>query len=63
MTNLKDKLTNVLAFVVVIATSADTYLKASAGEDINWFNLGMAVVVAVVSYMTGKKADGTKKVI
>lgn len=63
MTNLKDKLTNIFAYAIVIATAADTYIKAIGDQEINWYNFGMAIIVAVISYLTGKKADGTKKAI
>jgi len=58
--NLKDKLTNILAVVLVVAGAINTYLQSLEG-DINWMQLIMIIAGAVVAYFTGKTADGKTK--
>lgn len=58
--NLKDQITNVLAILMVVGGAVNAYLQSNAG-DINWLQLGTAVVVAVVAWFTGKNPNGTSK--
>ena len=58
--NLKDKLTDWLAVIMIIGGAINAYLQANSGA-INWYQLGMAVVIAVLAYFTGKKPDGKTK--
>lgn len=61
MKNLKDKLTNVLAIIIIIAGVLNTYMQSIGDEPINWYQLVIALVGAVVSWFTGKTADGKTK--
>lgn len=61
MTNLKDTLTTIVAIGLVLFGAIDTFLKASAGTDINWLQLVLVIAGAIVAYFTGKKANGTTK--
>jgi hypothetical protein len=63
MTNIKDKLTNWLAVILVIGGAVNAYLQVNAGQPIDWMQLIMIAVGAVVSYFTGKAANGTAKKI
>jgi len=58
---LKDAISNVLAFVLVIAGAANAYLQSVSGE-IDYFQLAIAVIAAVVAYLTGKSSDAKPKV-
>ena len=58
---LKDAISNVLAFVLVIAGAANAYLQSVSGE-IDYFQLVIAVIAAVVAYLTGKSSDAKSKV-
>jgi len=60
MSDLKNTLTDILAVILVIAGSVNAYLQSLEG-DINWMQLVMVVVGAVVAYFTGKTAEGKKK--
>lgn len=60
MNNTKDKVTNVMAILAIVFAVGQVVVQAVQGyltsvADINWFNLGMAAVVAVIGYWTGKK--------
>lgn len=46
-------ITNILAIVIVVATAAQAFL--TSGQDFNWYQLVMAIVVALVSFLTGDK--------
>jgi len=61
MNNLKDTLTTILAFILLIAGAINTYLQSLNGGEINWFQLLIAVVAATIAYLTGKTATGKKK--
>ena len=58
---IKDAISNVLAFVLVIAGAANAYLQNVSG-DIDYFQLAIAVIGAVVAYLTGKDSHGKPKV-
>jgi uncharacterized membrane protein YfcA len=60
MNNIKDTLTTVLAVVLLVAGAVNTYLQSIEG-DIDWYQLLLAVVAAVVAYFTGKTANGKVK--
>ena len=57
---IKDAVSNVLAFILVIAGAANAYLQSASGE-IDYFQLGIAVIGAVVAYLTGKDSQGKPK--
>ena len=59
---LKDAISNVLAFLLVIGGAANAYLQNLIGE-INWFELAIAIVSAVVFYITGKDSNVKPKVV
>ena len=61
MNNLKDTLTTILAFILLIAGAINTYLQSLNGGEINWFQLLIAVVAATLDYLNGKTATGKKK--
>jgi len=62
MSNLKDTLTTIFAYLVVIGTAVNAYLQSLPPDGtINWFQLVIGVVTAVIAYLTGKNGDGTKK--
>jgi hypothetical protein len=58
---MKDKITNVVALLLVVLGAVDAYFKTSQGQDINYINLGFAVLSAVVAYFTGKDDNGKSK--
>jgi uncharacterized membrane protein YfcA len=62
--NLKDTITTIFAILMVIAGAVNAFLQANTGNDtINWYQLVVAVVIAVVAYFTGKNPNGTTKAI
>jgi len=61
MTDLKNTITNIGAIVILVAGAVQAYIQTLNDQPINFFQLGLAVVVAVIGYFTGKKADGTAK--
>ena len=46
-------LTNIFAIIIVVFTALQAYFSGLNGS-INWFDLVVGVVVAVVSYLSGK---------
>jgi uncharacterized membrane protein YfcA len=58
--NLKDTISNIGAIVIVIAGAVNAYIQAQTGP-INWFQLAVVVVVAVIGVLTGKTPAGTTK--
>lgn len=50
----KDKITNVIAIVMVVGGAIDTYLQSAGTAPIDWSHLGFAVLGAIVAYFTGK---------
>ena len=46
-------ITNILAIVIIVATAANEFLLS--GQDFNWYNLLLAVGVALIAFLTGKK--------
>ena len=62
MNGLKDTLTTVFGIILVIAASVNTYLESLCAEcTVDILPLIIAVVVAVISWFTGKNGDGTTK--
>jgi len=61
MNNIKDWLTTIFAVLMVVGGAVNAFFQANTGDDINWYQLLVAVTVAVIGYFTGKKADGTTK--
>lgn len=55
-TIMKDTLSNVVAIISVVAGAINAYLQSTTG-DINYYQLGLAILLAVISYLTGKKQD------
>lgn len=60
MGTFKDKLTNIIAVIVVIAGAVNAYLQTLTG-DINWFQLIAAVLTAIIAWYTGKDSNGKAK--
>ena len=55
---MKDTISNIVAIVLVIAGAVNGYLQSQSGNgEINYFQLGLAVLGAVIAYLTGKKQD------
>lgn len=63
MKNTKDLVTNVVAIISVVGGAVNAYLQTTGGADINWTQLGGAVLMGIVAWFTGKSAAGAKKVI
>ena len=59
---LKDKITNVVALVMVIGGAINAYFQSLGGGDINYFQLAVVVAGALVAYFTGKDSQGKVKV-
>lgn len=60
---LKDAITNVVAFIMVVLAAVQGYLGTLGGEEINWYTLAITVVGAIVAYLTGKGSDARSKKI
>lgn len=60
MQDKKNTITNILAIIMAVGGAANSYFESLSG-DINWLTLGSAIVMAVISYLTGKNKDGKKK--
>lgn len=58
---LKDAITNVVAFIMVVLAAVQGYLGTLGGEEINWYTLAITVVGAIVAYLTGKSSDAKPK--
>lgn len=58
---LKDAITNVVAFMMVILAAVQGYLGTLGGQEINWYTLVITVVGAIVAYLTGKGSDAKPK--
>lgn len=54
MKSTKDRITNIAALVIVIATAVKEGVAAASGDVVNWLNIAIAVVVAVIGWYTGK---------
>lgn len=63
MKNTKDLVTNAVAIISVVGGAVNAYLQTSAGTDINWMQLGGAVLMGIVAWFTGKSATGAAKTI
>jgi len=63
MKNLKDNVTTIVAFLLIIVGAVQTYLTVNAGNAINWGQLSLYVFSAISSYLIGKNPNGTTKVI
>lgn len=63
MKNTKDLITNIVAIISVIGGATGAYLQSSAGSDINWTQLGGAVLLGIVSWLTGKSSTGAPKAL
>lgn len=57
-------ITNVIAALITVLTAANSYLQTRAGAEVDYFQLIVAVGLALVSYFTGKEPvkEGTKEV-
>ena len=51
---MKNKITNVIAFAVVILGAVKEAIAVSTGESINWWSVAGTVAVAIVAWFTGK---------
>jgi hypothetical protein len=61
MKNIKDILTTIFAIVSIVAGAVNAYLQSIGTGEIDWFQLGIAIIVALVAYLTGKNPNGTTK--
>ena len=62
MSNLKDILTTVVGIGFLVFTAVQQYLATLAPDgQINWFQLVVAVVVAIIGFFTGRNPDGSAK--
>jgi len=61
--NLKDKITTYLAYVLVVVGAVNTFLQANAGKPIDWAQLILFVIAAISSYMIGKTPSGATKTV
>jgi len=63
MNDKKNTITNIIAIVIAVATSANTYFESiSTTAEINWITLGTGILTAVIAWYTGRDKDGKKKV-
>lgn len=63
MKNTKDLVTNIVAIVSVIGGAVNAYLQTSGSAELDWMQLGGAVLMGVVAWFTGKSANGAPKTI
>ena len=62
MNDLKNTITNILAFVLVVGDAAYQFLiSLPAGEPFDWWQFIIVLVTAIIAYFTGKNSDLTKK--
>lgn len=55
---MKDTLSNIVAVLLIVLEAINAYLQANTGNgEINYFQLALAVLGAVIAYLTGKKQD------
>ena len=59
--NFKDKITNYAAILAVLGGVVNAYLQTNAGKPIDWAELGGLLLLAGISYLTGKDAEGKTK--
>lgn len=52
--SMKNKITNVMALLIVIATAGKMAIESSAGTGINWLGVVLGVATAVIGWFTGK---------
>ena len=60
MGTFKDTFTNVIAIIMVVVGAVSAYLQSLVG-DINWAQLALVVLGAIVAYFTGKDGFGKAK--
>lgn len=60
MRDLKRLITDILAYVLGIGTAISVALQ-TLPEDAQWYVVVVVLAMAVVSWFTGRNADGTKK--
>ena len=58
---LKDKMTNIIALILVVCGSANAYLESLNGGDVNIFMLIFSIGGALIAYFTGKDSKGKAK--
>jgi len=52
---VKNLLSNIIAVVLVVGATINTYLESLCAEcEISWWTLIIAVVGAIIAYLTGK---------
>jgi len=56
MQSTKNTITNIAALVIVIATAIKEGIAAATGDIINWLNIAVAIVIAIIGWYTGKPA-------
>jgi len=62
MFDLKRIITDILAYVLGVAGAISVAL-ATLPPDAQWYIVAIALVVAVVSWFTGRNGDGSKKAV
>ncbi|MEE9439771.1 MAG: hypothetical protein V3V14_12270 [Saprospiraceae bacterium] len=61
MRDLKNTLTNILGFIIIIITTINAYLENLSG-DIDWMKLAVGIILAVGSYIQGKDKNIKAKI-
>ena len=59
--DLKNTLTNILGIVLVVLGAGNAYLQSIEG-DVDLMQLGIAIVAAVIAYVTGKDKNVKAKI-
>jgi uncharacterized membrane protein YfcA len=55
--NTKDKLSNWAAILIVVIGAITTYLQSSDLSNVNWGQVALIGLSAVIAYLTGKPTD------
>ena len=61
MNNLKDKITNYVAVLLILVEAVNTYLQAHAGQPFDWKLFSLTIGAAIVAWFTGKTPSGAVK--
>ena len=59
--DLKNLITNIIAIISVIIGAVNAYIQSIGEGEINWFQLAMFIIVAIIGWYTGKNAKGSAK--
>lgn len=58
----KDRVTNIVALLLVLVGAANAYFQSLGEGNIDWMQFAGAILAAVIAYFTGKDASGKPKV-